>query len=145
MHKLQIKEIAIKAGFTLRTQPDGSVDLNKYVYDFANELLAHSEPITVKLTTQPNLYLIPSQALKYIRNENYTFGPPDSPLVVSVGGETYTYLMEHPNGETLKVLPAYLNMYIRAVAAHTFPSGWQLYASYNGGALVWSTTEQAWM
>jgi hypothetical protein len=38
MTKDEIKALAIECGFTLREQPDGSMDLNPYVYDFAEKL-----------------------------------------------------------------------------------------------------------
>lgn len=39
--KEQIKELALRSGFKLKEQPDGSMDLNPYVYEFANELMKH--------------------------------------------------------------------------------------------------------
>lgn len=35
-----IKTVALKNGFKLKVQDDGSLDLNPYVYDFARELAA---------------------------------------------------------------------------------------------------------
>lgn len=35
----QIKEIALANGFKLKEQPDGAMDLNPYVYDFARALV----------------------------------------------------------------------------------------------------------
>lgn len=35
----EIRDIALKAGFTVREQPDGEFDLNPYVYDFARTLI----------------------------------------------------------------------------------------------------------
>lgn len=40
MTKYEIKALAIRCGFKLREQPDGTLDLNPYVYDFANRLIA---------------------------------------------------------------------------------------------------------
>jgi hypothetical protein len=40
MNNERIKEIALHAGFKLKEQPDGSMDLNPYVYTFARHLLA---------------------------------------------------------------------------------------------------------
>lgn len=40
MNKQQIKELALGNGFKLKEQPDGSMDLNPYVYDFAAALKA---------------------------------------------------------------------------------------------------------
>jgi hypothetical protein len=34
-----VKQLALDAGFKLRTQADGSEDLNPYVYDFANAVM----------------------------------------------------------------------------------------------------------
>jgi len=40
MTRDEIKDLAIASGFTLREQPDGRMDLNSYVYDFAYRLLS---------------------------------------------------------------------------------------------------------
>jgi hypothetical protein len=40
MHREQIKELALANGFKLKTQPDGTEDLNPYVYEFAKALAA---------------------------------------------------------------------------------------------------------
>lgn len=40
MTKDEIKELALNSGFKLKEQPDGSMDLNPYVYEFARALLA---------------------------------------------------------------------------------------------------------
>ena len=39
--KEQIKELALRCGFKLRQQENGEMDLNPYVYDFAQTLLAN--------------------------------------------------------------------------------------------------------
>lgn len=39
MNKQSIKELALANGFKLKEQPDGSMDLNPYVYDFALALI----------------------------------------------------------------------------------------------------------
>lgn len=44
MTKEQIKQIALDAGFTLKIQEDGSLDLHQYVYDFAYALIAQADP-----------------------------------------------------------------------------------------------------
>lgn len=36
----EIKALALECGFKLREQPDGRMDLNPYVYEFANRLIA---------------------------------------------------------------------------------------------------------
>ena len=38
----QIKELALANGFKLKEQPDGSLNLNDYVYKFARSLIASS-------------------------------------------------------------------------------------------------------
>jgi hypothetical protein len=38
MTRDEIRDLALKHGFTLRQQPDGRVDLNEYVYEFAKAL-----------------------------------------------------------------------------------------------------------
>ena len=37
--KQYIKEVALECGFKLKEQPDGSMDLNPYVYTFADKLI----------------------------------------------------------------------------------------------------------
>lgn len=46
----QIKEIALENGFKLKGQPNGDMDLNPYVYDFARALI-RSEFSKVRETT----------------------------------------------------------------------------------------------
>jgi hypothetical protein len=40
LHDLEIRGIALDCGFKLKSQPDGTEDLNPYVYQFAREILA---------------------------------------------------------------------------------------------------------
>lgn len=39
MNKQYIKEVALECGFKLKEQPNGELDLNPYVYTFAEELI----------------------------------------------------------------------------------------------------------
>lgn len=39
MNKQLIKQMALANGFKLKEQPDGGIDLNPYVYDFALALI----------------------------------------------------------------------------------------------------------
>ena len=39
MNKQYIKDVALECGFKLKEQPDGSMDLNTYVYAFADKLI----------------------------------------------------------------------------------------------------------
>lgn len=39
----QIKEIALANGFKLKEQPNGKMDLNPYVYDFARALFVERD------------------------------------------------------------------------------------------------------
>ena len=39
MNKQDVKKLALECGFKLKEQPDGSMDLNTYVYKFAEELV----------------------------------------------------------------------------------------------------------
>ena len=39
MNKQYIKDVALEYGFKLKEQPNGSMDLNPYVYKFAEELV----------------------------------------------------------------------------------------------------------
>lgn len=43
MNNDRIRTIALMKGFKLKEQPDGSLDLNPYVYDFAHALLERQE------------------------------------------------------------------------------------------------------
>lgn len=43
MTNYQIKQIALTAGFQLKEQADGSMDLNPYVYEFAKFILAQGQ------------------------------------------------------------------------------------------------------
>lgn len=43
MNKYEIKQLAIECGFKLKQQPDGGMDLNPYVYQFAERLLSVKE------------------------------------------------------------------------------------------------------
>lgn len=40
MNKQQVKELALANGFKLKRQPDGTEDLNPYVYEFACKLIS---------------------------------------------------------------------------------------------------------
>ena len=44
----QIKELAIANGFKLKEQPDGSMNLNPYVYEFAQKLALTVEIATIQ-------------------------------------------------------------------------------------------------
>lgn len=44
----QIKELALANGFKLKEQPDGSMDLNPYVYEFAQKLALTVEIATIQ-------------------------------------------------------------------------------------------------
>lgn len=43
MEKYRITELALANGFKLKEQPDGSMELNPYVFDFAAALLAEKD------------------------------------------------------------------------------------------------------
>ena len=40
MNKAKIRELALANGFKLKEQPDGTMELNPYVYEFASALMA---------------------------------------------------------------------------------------------------------
>ena len=42
MNKDKIKSLAIESGFKLKEQKNGRMDLNSYVYDFANKLTQYN-------------------------------------------------------------------------------------------------------
>lgn len=52
----QIEAIALANGFKLKEQPDGSLALNPYVYDFARALLAANAQLAADV---PNPLFIP--------------------------------------------------------------------------------------
>ena len=56
MNKKQIKDLALSNGFKLKEQPSGEIDLNPYVYDFADALLTKANE-RVKELEQVNLEL----------------------------------------------------------------------------------------
>ena len=39
MDKQDVKKLALECGFKLKEQPDGEMDLNPYVYEFAEKLV----------------------------------------------------------------------------------------------------------
>ena len=39
MNKQYIKDVALECGFNLKEQPNGELDLNPYVYTFADKLI----------------------------------------------------------------------------------------------------------
>lgn len=45
MNKEQIKVLALEHGFKLKQQPDGSIDLNPYVYEFAKAVFNHMDVV----------------------------------------------------------------------------------------------------
>ena len=49
----QIKEIALANGFKLKEQPNGEMDLNPYVYDFARALINEHEHLKMDWVVQP--------------------------------------------------------------------------------------------
>ncbi|SDZ96214.1 hypothetical protein [Marinobacterium iners] len=54
MKREQIKELAIANGFSLKPQPDGTNDLNPYVYEFAQALV---EPLRRELDHQKLIHV----------------------------------------------------------------------------------------
>lgn len=50
MTRDKIKALALECGFSLKEQPDGSMDPNPYVYDFSNRAAsAKQEPTEVTM------------------------------------------------------------------------------------------------
>ena len=45
----EIRALALSHGFTLRPQPDGSMDLNPYVYEFARALIEQEREACAKV------------------------------------------------------------------------------------------------
>jgi hypothetical protein len=53
MNKERIKDLALAIGFKLKEQPDGSMDLNPYVFSFAEALIAEAIAEEVSKLWQP--------------------------------------------------------------------------------------------
>lgn len=47
-----IKKLALQHGFNLKSQPNGEMDLNPYVYDFAKDLIAEVTNKEVRIGAQ---------------------------------------------------------------------------------------------
>lgn len=74
MDKERIKDLAQEAGFTLREQPDGSMDLNPNVYQFADALLSEAtgSPVWASLVcTRPTQDATPENAPYMLRTRRY--------------------------------------------------------------------------
>lgn len=54
MDRKKIKELALECGFKLKTQADGSKDLNEYVYKFADKLIESKDREIEELTNDYN-------------------------------------------------------------------------------------------
>lgn len=54
MNYQNIKKIAVDNGFSLKQQPDGSMDLNPYVYDFARAIQNQIPPFLIEMSKQLN-------------------------------------------------------------------------------------------
>lgn len=50
MNNEQIKQLALESGFKLKEQPDGSMDLNPYIYQFAEKLITASQNNWISLS-----------------------------------------------------------------------------------------------
>lgn len=52
----EIKKLALQSGFKLKEQPDGSMDLNPYVYEFARKIESETqgEIIQLIISKKPN-------------------------------------------------------------------------------------------
>ena len=58
MNKKQIKDLALSNGFKLKEQPSGEMDLNPYVYDFADALLAKANERVKEIEGQLQLTML---------------------------------------------------------------------------------------
>ena len=73
MDKEQIKALALEHGFKLKEQPDGSMDLNPYVYEFAKAL---ANPwVSLSESMPPRATLLDLIDKKGKRRTNYTYMP----------------------------------------------------------------------
>ena len=52
-----IKELALECGFKLKEQPNGDLDLNPYVYTFADKLIKQTHIIYNCIVTEKYAYL----------------------------------------------------------------------------------------
>ena len=58
MNKKKIKDLALSNGFKLKEQPSGEMDLNPYVYDFADALLAKANERVKEIEGQLQLTML---------------------------------------------------------------------------------------
>ena len=74
----QIKEIALANGFKLKEQPNGTKDLNPYVYDFARALIDEYEHyVDGKAVTDENGKIIKGSDYFKPQLEKYSGGSDD--------------------------------------------------------------------
>lgn len=73
MSKKQIKDLALSNGFKLKQQPNGKMDLNPYVYDFAEALLAKANERIKELEEQQteDLMFLLEQSLIIEHKQDY--------------------------------------------------------------------------
>jgi hypothetical protein len=61
----EIKALALANGFKLKEQPDGTHELNPYVYEFARALLAHPVAQVKPDLSLPNCMCLTAQVEKF--------------------------------------------------------------------------------
>ena len=66
-----IRDIAIKSGFKLKEQPNGEMDLNPYVFDFAQSLTAELEKRLAEVERERDEA---SKSLEYVKERSNKMG-----------------------------------------------------------------------
>lgn len=75
--KDQVKDIALRSGFKLKEQPNGEMDLNPYVYHFAELLIkvvAHDLALENSMTGKKSGILRHDELHRYATSINKTKG-----------------------------------------------------------------------
>ena len=65
MNKQQVKELALSNGFKLKQQPSGEMDLNPYVYKFAEDLLAKANERVRELEQENSVAMSDNEKLAH--------------------------------------------------------------------------------
>ncbi len=77
----KVKELALANGFKLKEQADGSMDLNAYVYDFANAIEREAKAQAVP----EGFVLVPKEPTQKMLNAGHVVMNPIKGSLVQVG------------------------------------------------------------
>ena len=104
MSKQTVKDLALKNGFKLKQQPNGELELNPYVYDFADELVKDQQQTIESLKAQLAQYqsddyvLVPKKELSiwyFNEAEGYWLEEADNFLCEIEPGQVFTVQRQH--------------------------------------------------